>query len=68
MKESQKNKMVKEDGTNKLAALEQRMKTFEGTSLHDHIKAVQMCLMPNMIIPKFLKYMNSSNIQELNAL
>jgi hypothetical protein len=68
MKESQKNKMVKEDGMDKLAVLEQRMKTFEGTRLHDHIKAVEMCLMPNVIIPKFLKYLNSSNIQELNAL
>ena len=68
MKESQKNKMVKEDGMDKLVALEQRMKTFEGTSLHDHIKVVEMCLMPNVINPKFLKYLNSSNIQELNAL
>ena len=53
MKESQKNKMVKEDGMDKLAALEQRMKTFEGNSVHDHIKAVEMCLIPNVIIPKF---------------
>jgi len=54
--------MVKEDGRDKLTALEQRMRTFEGTSLHDLIKAAEMCLVPNVIIPKnfrvpeFVKY------------
>ena len=43
--------MVIVDGLDKLVALEQRMRAFEGTSLHDHIKAVEMCLVPNMIIP-----------------
>jgi hypothetical protein len=34
----------------------------KGTSLHDHIKAVEMCLVPNVAIPKifrvpeFIKY------------
>jgi len=62
MKESQKNKMVKEDGMDKWAALEQRLRAFEGTSLHDHIKATEMCLVPNVVIPKkfrvpeFVKY------------
>jgi hypothetical protein len=62
IKESQKNKMVKEDGLDKWAALEQRLRAFEGTSLHDHIKAVEMCLVPNVVIPKkfrlqgFVKY------------
>jgi hypothetical protein len=46
----------------KWVALEQRLRAFEGTSLHDHIKAVEMCLVPNVVIPKkfrvpeFIKY------------
>jgi len=45
-----------------MAALEQRPRAFEGTSLHDHIKVVEMCLVPNVVIPKkfrvpeFIKY------------
>jgi hypothetical protein len=62
IKESQKNKIVKEDGLDKWAALEQRLRAFEGTSLYDHIKAAEMCLVPNVVIPKkfrvpeFIKY------------
>jgi len=62
IKESQKNKMVKEDGLDKWAALKQMLRAFEGTSLHDHIKAIEMCLVPNVVIPKkfrvpeFIKY------------
>ncbi|KAL9371910.1 hypothetical protein Peur_037050 [Populus x canadensis] len=62
IKEYQKNKMVKEDGLDKWAALEQMLRAFERTSLHDHIKAVEMCLVPNVVIPKkfrvpeFIKY------------
>jgi len=57
--------MVREDGRDKLVALEQRIRAFKGTSLHDHIKATEMCLVPNMTIPKkfrvleFIKYRNS---------
>jgi hypothetical protein len=57
--------MVKEDGPEKLTALEQRMRAFEGSSLHDQIKAAEMCLVPNMIIPKnfrvpeFIKYIGN---------
>ena len=60
--------MVRENGLEKLVALEQRIRAFEGTSLHDHIKAVEMCLVPNVIILKILECLNLSNIQELNAL
>jgi hypothetical protein len=62
IKESQKNKMVKEDGLDKWAALEQRLRAFEGTNLHNHVKAAEMCLVPNVVIPKkfrmpeFIKY------------
>jgi hypothetical protein len=57
--------MVKEEGLDKWAALKQRLRAFEGTSLHDHIKAVEMCLVPNAVIPKkfrvpkFIKYTGS---------
>jgi hypothetical protein len=50
--ESQKNKMVKEDGLDKWVALEQRLMTFKGSNLHDYIKVVEMCLVPNVVIPK----------------
>jgi hypothetical protein len=50
MKKSQKDKMVREDGLDKLVVLEQMMMAFEGTSLHDHIKTTEMCLVSNMII------------------
>jgi hypothetical protein len=65
IKESQKNKMVKEDGLDKRAALKQRLREVEGTSLHDHMKAVEMCLVPNVAIPKkfrvpgFVKYIGT---------
>ncbi|KAL9342346.1 hypothetical protein Peur_065671 [Populus x canadensis] len=49
IKESQKNKMVKEDGLDKWAALEQRLRAFEGTNLHNHIKAVEMCLWKDLV-------------------
>jgi hypothetical protein len=51
VKESQKDKIVKEDDLEKLATLEQRMRAFEGTSLYDLIKAAEMCLVHNMVIP-----------------
>ena len=37
---------------NKFMALEQRMRTFEGIRLYDPIKATEMCLVPNVVIPK----------------
>ena len=64
-KESQKGKMVIEEGLNKLVALEQRMRAFEGIHLYDPIKAAEMCLVPNVVIPKkfrvpeFVKYMGT---------
>jgi hypothetical protein len=54
--------MTKEDGLKKVVAIEQRMRAFEGTSLYDPIKIVEMCLVPNVVIPrkfrvpKFNKY------------
>jgi hypothetical protein len=51
-KESQKGKMVKEDGLNKLVALKKRMRAFEGIHLYDNIKVAEMCLVPNVVISK----------------
>ena len=68
MKEYQKDKMTKEDGLEKLFSLEQRMREFERTSLYDPIKVAELCLVPNVVIPKKFECLNSSNIQELNAL
>ena len=55
--------MVKEDGLNKLVAIEQRLRAFEGIRLYVPIKAAEMCL-----VPKSLKCQNLSNIREFNAL
>jgi len=61
-KGSQKGNMIKKDELNKFIALEQRMRAFEGIHLYDPIKAAEMCLVPNVVIPKnfrvpeFVKY------------
>ena len=65
VKKSQKNKMVKENGLENLATLEERMRAIEGTNLYDPIKATEMCLVPNVVIPKkfrvpeFIKYIGT---------
>ncbi|XP_011013700.1 PREDICTED: uncharacterized protein LOC105117661 [Populus euphratica] len=62
IKQSKKNKVVKEDELNKFIALEQRRRAFEGIHLYYPIKAAEMCLVPNVVIPKkfrvpeFIKY------------
>jgi len=49
-------------GCDKWTALEERLKTVEGNDLFDPIKAVGVCLVPNIVIPKkfrvpeFVKY------------
>ena len=54
--------MVKEDDLNKFIALEQRMRAFEEIHPYDPIKAAEMCLVPDVVIPKkfrvpeFVKY------------
>jgi len=51
-KESQKGKMVEEKGLEKWTALEERIRAIEGNHLCDLVKAVNMCLVPNVVIPK----------------
>jgi hypothetical protein len=64
-KESQKGKMVKEECLEKWVALEERVRAVEGNHLCDLVKAVKMCLVPNIVIPKkfrvleFVKYIGS---------
>ena len=61
-KESQKGKMVKEEDWEKWTTLEKRIRAVEGNHLCDLVKAVNMCLVPNVVIPKkfrvpeFVKY------------
>ena len=62
VKESQKGKAVKENGLEKLATLEKRMKGIERIGRYDLVKAAEICLVPNVGIPKtfrvlkFVKY------------
>jgi hypothetical protein len=61
-KESQKGKMIKEEGLKKWTALEERVRAVEGNHLCDLVKAAKICLVPNVVIPKkfrvpeFVKY------------
>jgi hypothetical protein len=61
-KESQNDKMVKEEDLEKWIALEERIRAVKGNHLCDLVKAVNMCLVPNVVIPKkfrvseFIKY------------
>ena len=61
-KESRKGKMVKEEDLEKWTTLEKRIRAVEGNHLCDLVKAVNMCLVPNVVIPKkfrvpeFVKY------------
>jgi hypothetical protein len=68
VKESQKDKMIKENGLKKLIALEQKMRAVKGTSLYDPIKVAKICLVPNMVIPIKFTCQNLLNILEFNAL
>jgi hypothetical protein len=62
MKESQRDKIMEEDGLEKLAALEERIRAIKGNNLYNPIKAIEMCLVPIIVIhkkfrvPEFVKY------------
>jgi hypothetical protein len=59
---SHKDKMIGDEGLEKWAALEERVRAVEGNHLYDPVKATKMCLVPNVVIPKkfkvleFIKY------------
>ncbi|KAL9334464.1 hypothetical protein Peur_074603 [Populus x canadensis] len=59
---SSRDKMIGAEGLEKWAALEERVRAVEGNHLYDPVKAAEMCLVPNVVIPKkfrvpeFIKY------------
>jgi len=64
---SHKDKMIGAEGLEKWAALEERVRAVEGNHLYDLVKAVEMCLVPNVVIPKKFRCQNLSNTLELNV-
>jgi hypothetical protein len=65
LEESHKDKMVGYIGLEKWTALEDRVRAVEGNHLYDPVKAAEMCLVPNVVIPKkfrvleFVKYIGT---------
>jgi hypothetical protein len=55
VKKSQNDKVVEEDGLEKLATLEERIRAIEGNNMYDPVKVVEMRLVPNVIILKMFK-------------
>ena len=60
--ESHKTKPFDDIDQDKMTALEARIKAIEGVDLYDLVRAVEMCLVPNVVVPKkfrvpkFIKY------------
>lgn len=54
--ESQNDKVVEEDGLEKLATLEEKIRAIEGNNMYDPVKAVEMRLVPNVIILKMFSH------------
>ena len=47
--------MIGDEGLEKWAALEEKVRAIEGNHLYDPVKAAEMCLVPNVVIPKKFK-------------
>ncbi|XP_073262693.1 uncharacterized protein [Populus alba] len=60
--ESHKTKSSNGIGQDKMVALEARIRAIEGVDLYDPVRASEMCLVPNVVVPKkfcvpeFIKY------------
>jgi hypothetical protein len=60
--ESHKTKSSNDIDQDKMAALEARIRVIEGVDLYDLVRATEMCLVPNVVVPKkfcvpeFIKY------------
>ena len=60
--ESHKTKSSNDIDQDKMAALEARIRAIEGVDLYDPVRAAEMCLVPNVVVPKkfrvpeFIKY------------
>jgi len=50
--ESHKTKPSEDVDQDKMAALEARIRAIEGIDLYDPVRAVEMCLVPNVVVPK----------------
>jgi len=63
--ESHKTKPFDDIDQDKMAALEARIRAIEGVDLYDLVRAAEMCLVPNMVVPKkfrvpeFIKYIRT---------
>jgi hypothetical protein len=52
-----------------MTTLEARIRAIEGVDLYDPVKAVEICLVPNMVVYiKKIMFMSSSNTLELSVL
>ncbi|XP_011014526.1 PREDICTED: uncharacterized protein LOC105118304 [Populus euphratica] len=57
--------MVKDDGLEKWVALEERVRAIKGNNLYDPMKATEMCLVPNIVIPKKFRVPEFVNLSEV---
>ena len=59
---NESHKTKSSDDIDKMAALEARIRAIEGLDLYDPVRAAEMCLVPNVVVPKkfrvleFIKY------------
>lgn len=47
--------MIEEKDFNKLSAIEEILRAIEGIDLYDLVKAIEICLVLNIVVPKKLK-------------
>jgi hypothetical protein len=50
-----------------MASLEARIRAIEGVDIYDLVLAVEMCLVPIVVVLKSFVFLNSSNTLEHNA-
>lgn len=47
--------MIEEEDFNKLSVIEEILRAIEGIDLYDLVKAIEICLVLNIVVPKKLK-------------
>jgi len=65
--ESHKTKSSNGIDQDKMTALEARIRAIERIDLYDPVRAAEMCLVPNVVVPKSFVFLNSSSTLEHNA-
>lgn len=55
-KETHKQRVMEKDNYDKLVALKERMTPIKGVDLYDQVRAMKMCLVPNIIVQKKLGF------------